>query len=140
MWRWALLALLVCGAVVVYVSVTQRREATRALSSPAMAAPPFMPLKGGAGRGASLGNAVDLNTASLSELEALPGLTADYAHKIIAGRPFHDRSELARAGIPNDVFERISPPAYIRFELPGGIPPPRSKPDTPPPIPRGAKP
>jgi hypothetical protein len=30
---------------------------------------------------------VELNSASLSELETLPGITPDYARKIIAGRP-----------------------------------------------------
>jgi hypothetical protein len=60
---------------------------------------------------------VDLNTASLSQLETLPGMTPDYARKIIAGRPFHDRSELVRAGIPRDVFDRMSPPAYLKFNV-----------------------
>jgi hypothetical protein len=60
---------------------------------------------------------VDLNTAPLSELETVPGMTTDYAHKIIAGRPFHSRSELARAGIPEAAFERMSPPAYLKFDV-----------------------
>lgn len=55
-------------------------------------------------------------------------MTADYAHKIIAGRPFHVRSELLRAGIPPEVFDRISPPAYLRFDVPGGIPSSRPTP------------
>ena len=71
----------------------------------------------------TMGSGVDLNTASLSQLETLPGMTADYAQKIIAHRPFHDRSELVRSGIPQEVWERMSPPAYLKFDLQGGIPP-----------------
>jgi len=122
-WVWAVLALLICGAVAVLV--TQRREPSpAALQSPAIVAPPPIPVpRVQPGRGPNLANGVDLNTASLSQLESLPGMTADYAHKIIAGRPFHDRSELVRAGVPQAVFERMSPPAYLKFDVPGGIPP-----------------
>jgi hypothetical protein len=121
-WGWAALAILICGAVAVLI--VQRREPPDALQSPAAAVPPFVPPPMTApGRRPNLANGVDLNTASLSQLEALPGMTADYARKIIAARPFHDRSELVRAGIPQDVFERMSPPAYLKFDLPGGIPP-----------------
>jgi DNA uptake protein ComE-like DNA-binding protein len=121
-WAWGALALLVCGAVVVLVM--QRREPAHALQSPVIAAPPVIPQPSAPTRRMpNLASGVDLNTASLSQLETLPGMTPDYAHKIMAGRPFHDRSELVRAGVPLEVFERMSPPAYLKFDLPGGIPP-----------------
>jgi hypothetical protein len=58
---------------------------------------------------------VDLNTAQLADLQTLPGITPDYARRIMAGRPyrsFHDVVE--RAGIPQQIVDQISPPAIIR--------------------------
>ena len=57
---------------------------------------------------------IDLNTASEAELQTLPGITADYARKIVAGRPYTERKDLERAGIPHDVAERLGPPAVIK--------------------------
>jgi hypothetical protein len=59
---------------------------------------------------------VELNSASLAELETLPGITPDYARKILAGRPYRAMSELEKAGIPHAIVAEISPPAIIRFE------------------------
>jgi DNA uptake protein ComE-like DNA-binding protein len=121
-WTWAAVVLLVCVAAAVFV--TQRREPSQPLQAPALPAPTSTPLPRGASAPMpNLASGVDLNTASLSQLKTLPGMTDDYAAKIIAGRPFHDRSELVRAGIPQEVFNRMSPPAYLKFDLPGGIPP-----------------
>jgi competence protein ComEA len=118
---WVILAVVVCGAVAVIV--TQRRGTPSPEQPPAMAPRP-MPAPGRVpGPPPTLSGGVDLNSASLEQLEALPGMTPEYARKIVAGRPFRDRSEVVRAGIPQDLLERISPPAYLKFDLPGGIPP-----------------
>jgi len=72
---------------------------------------------------------IDLNSASLAELETLPSITPEYAQKIIAGRPYVAMSDVERAGIPRQVLEQISPPAIIRVigrgPLPGSPPPGR---------------
>jgi len=65
---------------------------------------------------------VDLNAASLAELETLPEITPAYAQKIIAGRPYRAMSELERAGIPHQIVENISPPAIIRLTERGSPP------------------
>lgn len=75
---------------------------------------------------------IDLNSASLAELETLPSFTPEYARKVIAGRPYRSMSDLERAGIPRQVLEQISPPAIIRLDgrgpLPNSPPPPNKKP------------
>jgi DNA uptake protein ComE-like DNA-binding protein len=52
---------------------------------------------------------VDLNTATQQELEALPGVGAATAVKIIAGRPYASVAELSKAGVSASTIEKISP-------------------------------
>lgn len=61
---------------------------------------------------------VELNTATLAEVETLPGITPEYAQKIIAGRPYRSMADLARTGIPRTILDEISPPAVIRLSEP----------------------
>ena len=42
---------------------------------------------------------LDLNSASLADLAALPGITRRDAHKIVAGRPYRSPHELVEIGI-----------------------------------------
>jgi len=53
---------------------------------------------------------VNVNTASLTELDSLWGIGEKRAQAIIENRPYGDLSELtSKAGIPKNVFERIKP-------------------------------
>ncbi|GAC1453607.1 MAG: hypothetical protein PVSMB1_02230 [Gemmatimonadaceae bacterium] len=52
--------------------------------------------------------AVNVNTASQTELEALPGVGPATAKKIIAGRPYTSVADLAKAGVPKTTIEKIT--------------------------------
>jgi hypothetical protein len=68
-------------------------------------------------RGGQTVAVVDLNTAQLAALQTLPGITPDYARRIMAGRPYRSfRDVVERAGIPQQIVDQISPPAIIRVE------------------------
>jgi hypothetical protein len=52
--------------------------------------------------------AVNVNTASQTDLEALPGVGPATAKKIIAGRPYASVADLAKAGVPKNTIEKIT--------------------------------
>ena len=56
---------------------------------------------------------VDLNHASKEALMKLPGVTAEFAAKIIAARPLTTKTSLVTRGVvPHDVYSRIKGLSY----------------------------
>lgn len=51
---------------------------------------------------------VNLNTATVEELEALPGVGEATAKKIVAGRPYSSVNDLEKAGVPKSTIAKIS--------------------------------
>jgi competence protein ComEA len=51
---------------------------------------------------------LDINTATPAQLKALPGIGDNYVQRIIAGRPYTAKNQLATRGIiPQDAYEKI---------------------------------
>jgi competence protein ComEA len=51
---------------------------------------------------------IDINHASSSELKSVPGIGDAYAAKIMAGRPYKNKSQLKSRGIlPAEVYEKV---------------------------------
>jgi competence protein ComEA len=57
--------------------------------------------------------AVDLNTASLKDLEGLPGVGEATAKKIVAGRPYASVDDLAKAGVSKSTIEKLRSGATV---------------------------
>jgi competence protein ComEA len=75
----------------------------------ATGAPAAAAKKAPAATAATAAGPVDLNTATQAQLEALPGVGAATAKKIIAGRPFSSVADLSRAGVSAKTITKITP-------------------------------
>ena len=62
-----------------------------------------------ASRGPVTGALVDLNSATPEQLQELPGITEEYAHKIIDGRPYAKKTDLMKKKvIPEPIYSQIA--------------------------------
>ncbi len=58
--------------------------------------------------GAVQGPALDLNTASATDLKTLPGMGDAYVRRVIEGRPYTAKNQLVTRGVlPKEAYERI---------------------------------
>jgi hypothetical protein len=78
---------------------------------------------------------VNVNTATQQELEALPGVGAATAKKIIAGRPYSSVDELSKAGVSAKTLQQIKPMVTAGTSAPAPAPAPKPKPT---PVPKSA--
>ena len=69
---------------------------------------------------------VNLNTASQTDLEALPGVGPATVKKIIAGRPYASVADLAKAGVPKNTIEKIA--SMVTVGAASSAPAPKSTP------------
>lgn len=51
---------------------------------------------------------VDLNRASLEQIQRLPGVGLEWAPRILAGRPYRTLGDLSRTGVPLTTIDAIS--------------------------------
>jgi len=51
---------------------------------------------------------IDINSATEAELKAIPGIGEEYSKKIMAGRPFANKSQLlSKKIVPKPVYDKI---------------------------------
>ena len=75
---------------------------------PAKPSTPAMEKKAVTAPAAAKMEMIDINSATEAELKAIPGIGDEYSKKIIAGRPFSNKSQLlSKKIIPKPVYDKI---------------------------------
>lgn len=77
------------------------------VTTPAMPSVPAVEKKAGTAPAAKMAM-IDINSATEAELKAIPGIGDEYSKKIMAGRPFSNKSQLlSKKIIPKPVYDKI---------------------------------
>ena len=71
---------------------------------------------------------VDVNSATVAELHAVPGIERRQALQIIARRPYAKLADLVRAGLSQHLIERLAAFLTVDLDWPGALPAPTSPP------------
>ncbi len=99
----------VLSSVSVLVLVFLAGGAPAAAAPPATAPPTAQAAPLAAGTAAAPAGLVDLNKATQTQLEKLPGVGIATAKRIVAARPYHSVDELSRAGLSAKGIQKLTP-------------------------------
>ena len=103
--------ILTLGAAVV-CNAAEKKDVAGAVSSTAGAASATTKAAGAkvdAAKSAAKVEKVDINSATEDQLKSIPGVGDAYAKKIIAGRPYANKSQLkSKKIVPDAVYSKIS--------------------------------
>ena len=95
-----LLSLIACFVAVFLAAPIQAQTKTDTTKTPAKSTPPPAAAKSGA--------LLDLNSASIADLKALPGIGDVYSKKIVDGRPYARKDQLVSKNIvPQATYDKI---------------------------------
>jgi DNA uptake protein ComE-like DNA-binding protein len=95
-------------ALLLAATISFAAEKKVVLEVPAIPAAPAAEKKALLARAAAPMELIDINSATEAELKAIPVIGDEYAKKIIAGRPFANKSQLlSRKIIPKPVYEKV---------------------------------
>jgi DNA uptake protein ComE-like DNA-binding protein len=102
------MAALFCGAAAQELEVRASAAQTHQAASAGQAVQSTAPKQTVAEKIAASKELLDINMATAEQLKALPGRGEAYAARVIAGRPYTAKNQLATRGIlPKDEYEGI---------------------------------
>jgi len=97
----------ICLSVFALILTASISFAADMKTAPAKPAMPAVDVKTPAAPAAKL-EMIDINSATEAELKAIPGIGDEYSKKIMAGRPFSNKSQLlSKKIIPKPVYDKI---------------------------------